>query len=278
MLWALLQRHYFGRRIKTVPIALYHDRSRVAASALDVERIADDIRGYAMFSALQDERRAFTRTDDQGIELTAGGVRGVAGGVAGRVHKYLEERIAAFRLSFHRIRGLMRVLPALVDNTELWWVGDAYRMSVRRLRAFAGRLAECHGLSTLERIEREARALDDRHIREFLVQLPSEIADHQRRLSDVSPLRCRLEGERVDNAKAVAARLAAPAGPLVVLGCGAEGVALSDGTHVFKVFDYWKSLHVASTTAFLRSLVGAWTDARCLYPLLSFWSPAITQC
>ena len=133
-------------------------------------------------------------------------------------------------------------------------------------QAFAGRFAECHGLSTLERIEREARALDDRHIREFLVQLPSEIADHQRRLSDVSPLRCRLEGERVDNAKAVAARLAAPAGPLVVLGCGAEGVALSDGTHVFKVFDYWKSLHVASTTAFLRSLVGAWTDARCLYP------------
>ena len=52
--------------------------------------------------------------------------------------------------------------------------------------------------------------------------------------------------------------------------CGAEGVALTDGTHVFKVFDYRKTLHSESAAAFLRSLVGAWTDARCLYPLLDF--------
>ena len=104
MLWALLQRRCFGRRVGVVPIAFYHDRSRVAAGTLDVDRVVDDVRGYAMFSALQDTPRAFTSTDNQGIELAEGAIEGIAG----RVDKYLEERLAAFRLSFHRILGLMR--------------------------------------------------------------------------------------------------------------------------------------------------------------------------
>ena len=266
MLWALLQRRCFGRRVRAVPIALYHDRSRVAAGTLDVERIVDDVRGYAMFSALYDTPRAFTDTDDQGIELAAAAIEGIAG----RVDKYLEERLAAFRLSFHRIRGLTRVLRGLMDDTELWWTANAWRTPVGQLRAFADRLDDCYGLETLDRIEREARALDARHIREFLEQLPVEIEVHRGRLADISSLTRGLEAERIANAKAVATRLAAPAGPLTVLGCGAEGVALGDGTHVFKVFDYWKPLHVASAAAFLRSLAGAWTDTRSLYPILAF--------
>ena len=266
MLWALLQRRCFGRRVRAVPIALYHDRSRVSAGTLDVDRVVDDVRGYAMFSALQDTPRAFTSTDNQGIELAEGAIEGIVG----RVDKYLEERLAAFRLSFHRIRGLMRVLRGLMDDAELWWTGNAWRTPVGQLRAFADRLAECYGLETLERIEREARALDARHIREFLEQLPVENEGHRRRLADISPLTHGLEAERVANAKAVAARLAAPAGALTVLGCGAEGVALTDGTHVFKVFDYWKTSHAESAAAFLRSLAGAWTDTHSLYPLLEF--------
>ena len=42
MLWALLQQRCFGRRVRAMPIAPYHDRSRVPAGTLDVERIADD--------------------------------------------------------------------------------------------------------------------------------------------------------------------------------------------------------------------------------------------
>ena len=266
MLWALLQQRCFGRRVRAVPIPLYHDRSRVAIGALDVERIVDDIRGYAMFSALLDSPRAFTGTDDGGIALSARGVEDVAG----RVDKYLEERLAAFRLSFHRIRGLMRVLRGLMDDPESWWTGDAYRVPVARLRAFGERLADCYRLEILERIEHNARALDDGHVREFLEQLPVEIEDHRRRLADSSALLHGLDAERIANAKAVGNRLAAPAGPLTVLGWGAEGVALSDGARVFKVFDYWKSSHRGTAASFLHSLVGAWTDSRGLYPLLEF--------
>ena len=266
MLWALLQRRCFGRRVATVPIALHHDRSRVAAGTLDLERIVDDVRGYAVFSALQDTPPAFASPDGPAIELTDGEVEGIAA----RVHKYLEERLAAFRLSFHRIRGLTGVLLGLIDDGHAWWTEDSCRAPVGRLRAFAGRLARCYRLETLEDIEREAGTLDTRHIRAFVGQLPKEIEDHRQRLSDITPVARGLEPERVANAKAVAVRLAAPAGRLAVLGCGAEGVTLRDGARVLKVFDYWNSSDAASAAAYLRSLAGAWVGARCLHPIVDF--------
>ena len=94
-----------------------------------------------------------------------------------------------------------------------------------RFRTFADRLAACCELETLKLIEREARALDVRHVREFLEQLPVEIETHRRRLADISSIASGLEAERVANAKVVADRLAASVGALTVLGCGAEGVA-----------------------------------------------------
>ena len=47
-----------------------------------------------------------------------------------------------------------------------------------------------------------------------------------------------------------------------------EGVAFSDGARVFKVFDHWTQSDRVDAPAFLRSLVGAWKDTRCLYPVL----------
>ena len=200
------------------------------------------------------------------LDLTEGAVEDFTG----RVHKYLEERLAAFRLSFYRIRGLTHVLRRLMDDGRAWWADDEYRTVAGKIRAFSDRLDDYYRMATLHRIEREARALGAGHIREFLDQLPVEIEDHRRRLSDLSSLARGLEAERIANAQAVAVRLAAPAGPLTLLGCGTEGVALGDGTHVFKVFDYWKPSDATSALAYLRSLVGAWTDVRCLYPILEF--------
>ena len=321
MIWTLLQERCFGRRVATVPIALYHDRSRVPPGEMDVERIVDDVRGYATFSALQDalddprgqsEREdgprklrevvedtgigtsvrnapglrgprklpdapddtpcVFTVTDGLGIELAEGAIERFTV----LVHKYLEERLAAFRLSFYRILGLKRVLRRLVDDEEVWWREERYRDARTRLRTFCDRLGCSYTMKVLSCIEREAKALQDPQIREFLDQLPKEIEDHRKRLSKFPALGRGLKAgclgdERIANAKAVAVRLAAPAGPLAVLGCGMEGVALTDGKHVFKVFDYWwKSSHVIRTPAYLRTLPGAWKDTRCLYPILAF--------
>ena len=321
MIWTLLQERCFGRRAATVPIALYHDRSRVPPGEMDVERIVDDVRGYATFSALQDALDAprgqperedgprklrevvedtgigtsvrnapglrgprklpdapddtpcvFTVTDGLGIELAEGAI----GRFTALVHKYLEERLAAFRLSFYRILGLKRVLRRLVDDEEVWWREERYEAARTRLREFCDRLDRSCTMKILSCIEREAKALQDPQIREFLDQLPKEIEDHRNRLSKFPALGRGLKAgclgdERIANAKAVAVRLAAPAGPLAVLGCGMEGVALTDGKHVFKVFDYWwKSSHGATAQAYLRTLACAWKDTRCLYPILAF--------
>ena len=264
MTWALLQERYFGRRVASLPIALYHERTGLPAGGLDVERIVDDIRGYALFRALQDTPGAFRATDDLGLEA----VDGMLDRFADRVHKFLDERVAAFRLSFHRIRGLARVLGGLVREDRYWWREDEHRSALNRLRAFSDRLQDVYTIETLHRIDREAEALNDHHIREFLNQLPVEIEDHRNRLEQSSTLLRGLAEERVANARAVAGKLAAPGGPLTVLGYGAEGVALSDGERVFKVFDYLKSSHVTDALPFLRTLVGAWSDTRCLYPIL----------
>ena len=268
MIWALLQKRYFSRQVVSLPLALYHDRSHAPTGKLDVERIVDDIRGYAMFSTLEDISGVFRlTTNDRGIRLA----EEMVGCFAQRVHKYLKERLAAFRLSFHRILGLTCVLRQLVEDEAFWWREEQYLSARTRLQGFCDFLDCSYTMDVLNRIEREALALDAPHIRGFLEQLPVEIESHRQQISDFSALAHSLEVERVANAKAVAVRLAATAGPLAVLGCGKEGVALSDGTHVFKVFDYWwKSSDAISAPTFLRGLVGAWSDTRCLYPILDF--------
>ena len=273
MIWTLLQKRCFGRRVATVQIALYHDRSRILPGELDAERIVDDVRGYATFSALQDTLKSIP-DDGLGAVTNGLGIDPAEGGTerfANLARKYLEERLAAFRLSFHRARGLMRVLRRLVNDKKAWWGGERHVPARTLLLEFCDRLARSYTMEILNRIEREAEALQAPQIHEFLDQLPKEIEAHRNRLSQFPILARSLESERIANAKTVAARLGAPADPLAVLGCGMEGVALTDGKRVVKVFDYWwKSSHIISAPAFLRSLVGAWKDTRCLYPILDF--------
>ncbi|MDE0419630.1 MAG: glycosyltransferase [Gammaproteobacteria bacterium] len=267
MLWALLQKRCFDRRVRTLPITAYQDRSKVRAGSLDVERIVDDVRGYAMYSALEDTGDVFV-ADGSNIRVAEDAV----GLFSARAAKYLDERLAAFSLSFHRIRGLARILADLVHG-DSWWSEPLYRDSVDRLRAFAERLGACYRTETLERIQRESRSLNDKGVADFLHDLPAHIECHQSRLSESNrlALAAGLEDERVANAKAAARRLACPGGALTLLGSGKEGVALSDGQHVYKVFDYWwKSSSMLEAPELLHSFVGAWRGTRHLYPILDF--------
>ena len=267
MLWALLQKRCFGRRVRTLPVATYQDRSRARPGSLDIERIVDDIRGYAMYSALDDTGEVLA-ADGSHVRVTADTIRLFTACTA----KYLDERLAAFSLSFHRIRGLARIVADLVDG-DFWWREPRYTASVKRLRAFSERLAACYGTETLERIEHETRSLDDAGVAGFLRDLPAQVERHQSRFSDGNrlALAAGLEAERVANARSTARRLAFPTGSLTLLGSGKEGVALTDGHHVFKVFDYWwKSSDALEAPTLLHSLVGAWRDTRHLYPILDF--------
>ena len=178
MVWALIQKQYFSKRVVTVPIALYHDRSRVPVGKLDVERIVDDIRGYAIFSALKDIPDVFTATDDHRIALEKEKIDHFAS----CVHKYLEERLAAFQLSFYRILGLMRVLRWLVDAKDVWWQGEEYRVSREQLSRFWDLLTHSYEAGIMDHIKRKAGVRNAHQIREFLEQLPVEIEHHRNRI------------------------------------------------------------------------------------------------
>ena len=266
MMWALLQQRHLGRKVRAMPLALHQDRSGVAVGRLDVEKVQDDMRGYALFSALKDVSEVFFVNDDD-LRLQLAPAR--VDRLVSRVRKYLNERLAAFRLSFHRVRGLASVLRDLVESDGAWWHEEKYADARDRLHAFCDRLDASYASSVLADIERIAD-IRDSQIKTFLAELPAELERHRARLAEPAALACGFNCERIANAKAVAKRLAEPAGPLGALGCGSEGVVLTDGEQVYKVFDYWKSWQLDPTVGYLRSLVGAWRDTRSLYPILAF--------
>ena len=284
MIWALLQRRYFDKKVMTLPLALHHDRSGEEPDTLDEDRVVDDIRGYAFFSALDDLPDVFLAvcaTGGPGIRLNEERIEDFTL----LVDKYAEERLAAFRLSFHRVRGLAKILAGLLRD-DAWWRRGEYEAGVEELCAFCRKLESIYTPATLTRIEREVWALGSAEVREFLAELPRTVAAHRARLRHYTELARGFEQERVANAKAVALRLASPSGQLRLLGCGKEGVALTDGLLVYKVFDFWWKRspqpgcargypsHVKSPVVdapvLLRSLVDKWPHARFLYPLKRF--------
>ena len=266
MMWALLQQRHFGRKVVAMPLALHQDRSGVAVGRLDVEKVQDDVRGYALFSALKDVSQVFVSDGDLRLQLAPARVDRLVS----RVRKYLNERLAAFRLSFHRVRGLASVLRDLVESDGAWWREEKYADARNRLRAFCDRLDASYANNVLADIEHAITDIRDLQIKTFLAELPAELERHRARLAEPAALARGFERERIANAKAVARRLAEPAGALGALGHGNEGVVLTDGKHVYKVFDYWRSWQFDSTVGYLRSLVGAWENTRSLYPLLAF--------
>ena len=267
MMWALLQQRHLGRKVVGMRLALHQDRSGGPVAGMDVEKVQDDMRGYALFSALEAVSEVFFVDDEDDLRLQLAPAR--VDRLVSRVRKFLNERLAAFRLSFHRVRGLASVLRDLVERDGAWWQEEKYADARDHLRTFCDRLDDSYASSVLADIERIAD-IRDSQIKTFLAELPAELAQHRVRLAEPAALVRGFERERVANAKAVARRLAEPVDALGTLGCGSEGVVLTDGKHVYKVFDYWKSWQLDSTLDHLRSLVGAWRDTRSLYPLLAF--------
>ena len=248
MLWALIQKTMLGRRVESVSTAVYHDRAMLPLpNRLDVDGIADDLRGYAVFTALRDRmtsgREAIERQSVQ----------------------YLEERLAELRLSFHRIRGLGYELNTLA-GTE-----PGLSEQAQALRSLAQRVLDLYQPEALARIERAARALRGGDVAAFAARIPDQLREHQARVEDrATCIRAQLDRERIANARAAVLTLIPDVTALNTLGQGSEGVSLTDGQRVYKVFDYWKAKDAARAQALLARCVGRWPNGEALYPLSSW--------
>lgn len=246
MIWALLQRDKFGRKVVSVPLGVYHAReSQLADPARDECSLIDDIRGFAVFSALQDQSQGV------GLDLDE------------RAEKYREERLAAFRLSVHRIRGLARELATLAGSQG--WM----KVHADRVLAFADTVLRQVDLDLLRRVSEAVRQMSGSEAVAFEHGLAVTLAEHRAHLQSVPLIDAQLREQRQLNAESVAGRLAGrqlcPDAVLRCLGQGSEGVVFTDGLSVLKVIDYWKPRHAARARDRLALLAGRWSTGKGLY-------------
>ena len=248
MMWALMLRHQFNRRVVSVSLPTYHTREALKTSSDEDERcLADDIRGFAVFTAMQDYLA------ERDIDLGA------------RAEKYREERLAAFRLAVYRIRGLAKELLALAER-------PAFAEHTRALRSFADEVLSRFDLELLGRVVTDVRKLNATQAQNFFAELPNTLAQHRLRILKAPLVEKQLQAQRIRLAEQALSILHADMPPpsLRPLGAGSEAVVLTDGEQVFKIFDSWKNRDSAAAQQRLHTLVGRWPRGRGLYPIQAF--------
>lgn len=258
MVWSLLNRFVGGCRIVQAPLPVRQVRRADANAAPDFQTLAQDILGYAVYSALHDvllrkaqERqrlgqppygRRLLRLDDSDIEQAV------------RLYtKYVRERSRAFELSFLRVMGLVSALKRFYGGVPgapaTWWLQSAeHQESVVRLRDFVETLESIYTDAQLDDFRQSLAEGASAPIAEFLRGLPEVVARHRSN----TPL-------PVDSLRSAAeayVRAEFATGPLTCLGIGEEGVVLTDGRSVYKYFHYWKATNGERGIAFLQSLAG----------------------
>ncbi len=270
MLWSLAQQHLNGRTVRTLSLPVYHDRSGLQVEGLDSEKVIDDIRGYAFYSALQDR---LNEGDQKGKVGSSWISHPDIDAFTSLVEKYAKERLAAFTLSFWRVRGCAKSALHFLEHPDLqdtsWIHGNEFVKERTKLGAVLQRILAMYNPEELRRITQGIDALDSAHVESLLEELPQQYRAHRRRLKDITPLVSRIHSQRMQSAQHHVRRLLGINGDLRILGHGCEGVALTDGCKVFKVFDYWKSREARRQIQFLASKVCGWTGTKGLYPLES---------
>lgn len=247
MVWVWAQGR-LNRRVVSVPIATFHDRRDERCAPLDAAKLVDDIRGFAAYSALEDCDPDPT---------------------PGKAEKYVEERLAAYRLSFFRCRGVARALRRALEKG---WLATPRAAEARsQLLNFCAEVERRCDPAAFERIERECREFDDAEFESFRAGLDGRIADHAAAIGDGSALERGLLEDRINAAQKVVCRVAGAPRSLRRLGHGAEGVVFTDGARVYKAFDYWKSRTAKSKRALLSTLATQLQDAQVLYPVIDFF-------
>ena len=247
MIWALLQKEHFGRKVVTIPIGVFHNRSGLSVpKTLDVKGIVDDIQGFAVFNAL----RSKLQTGDFDL--------------AHRTEKFLEERFAAFRLSYHRIRGLAKELRnlanssnSMLDTKESWL-------------SFAEKILIIYRTENLADIKQRLHQLTSTHVCNYIESLDSMLSSYHNGHNLHGCVSQQLKEQRQSNAIAAIVGVVDPKQSLKLLGYGSEGTVFTDDKSVYKAIDYWKKRSFIRSKELLRNCTCLWPESRYLYPITGF--------
>ena len=267
MVWSLLNRFVAGREIAQSPLPVRQVREAAPNLAPDFETLAQDIRGYALYSSLRDvlDAKAQSRWSSGqapiGTELLHFGDDEIKTAVV-LYRKYLRERRLAFELSFLRIMGLLSALRRFCrrdpdGGPAPWWLDSPeFAASVAGLRDFAEALESIYTDTQLDAFRQRMADADAGAIERFLGNLPGIVARHRA----ATPL----PADALRQAAEAHVRAEFDTGPLTCLGIGEEGVALTDGRMVYKYFHYWNPQNRERQIAFLQSLAGKLSGYRTL--------------
>ncbi|MFL5358175.1 glycosyltransferase [Archangium sp.] len=270
MLWALLNVHTAGRRILRASLPVRHDRSDLSARGLDLEGFASDLRGGALYCALEELLQS---------RCEGGGLRDVPcfsevelERAVNAFTRHLQARTVAAMAGFERIRGVLRGLRALLvsepSSSACWHSEPGGREVVRAIHSILDTLEVAIHPDRLEALRRELLGTDLTAIRAFFAGLSAVTEAYRSACARSDGMETWLEEQSVQNARTQLERLCALPKDAHLLGWGYEGVVFTAGNRVYKYFAYWKSRASHEKRLFLRGLVGRWRGTRVLYPLL----------
>ena len=259
MVWSLLNRFAGGCKIVQASLPIRQDRSAIPSAGPDFGALAQDIRGYALYSCLHDvflqkvQRQQRQGKSSYGRWLLDFDYDDIEA-ATGLYDKYVRERSRAFEMSFLRVVGLVSALRTFYDSsftggTAAWWLGSPeHDASVAKLRGFVEALESIYTQARLDDFKRRVSEVDNGAIIQYLKSLPDVVARHRANTP--------LPREALRQAAEKYVRDELGTGPLRCLGIGEEGVVLTDGRLVYKYFHYWKDRNRDRQIAFLQSLVG----------------------
>ena len=271
MVWSILNRHVGGRRVVQAPLPVRQDRWANPGPKPDFDTLAQDIRGYALFSALHDVLlRKAQRRQAQGKEPYGRSLLDFDDDeidhAAASYSDHLAERLRAFEMSSIRAMGLVRALRPFYDRSSAgarpaWWLGSPrYRHSVDGLRRFVDALSPIYSEARIEEFIRRLSDIDTGPVKDYFKNLRETVHCHR---SSV-----RLPVDALRSAAEDFVRREFGTGPLTCLGVGGEGVVLTDGRLAYKHFHSWKPRNRERQVEFLQSLVGRFAGCRTLLDIL----------
>lgn len=290
MVWSLLNHFVGGRKIVQSHLPVCHIRKASVdphAGAVGLledilgrsspvhdsggrlpSKMLQDIRGYALYSSLQEalakrelllkQERGEIRVghlyfDEQEIRLMVESYR-----------RHVRERVHVFEMNFVRIIGLLSALRRLCwpgPESGIWWLKSAeYAASAAGLQEFVESLESVYTYAHLDGFRRQVADGDDREVGSFFKDL-YEIVNRYRA---GTPLPAGML--RRDAVAYVKDEFST--GRLVYLGMGEEGVALTDGRLVYKYFHRWNPKDPDLQVSLLRSLAGRLPECGTLPPIL----------
>ena len=154
MLWAFINRHYYGMKIMRANFPVIHNRSIFVETKLSMEKTIGEIQGSSIHAALKDlfgsyERQKFEFDDEMKTM------------VCEKVRQYSDKRLSSFRLNFFRIQGLCKALKKFDQKGEI--------------RNFLDILSDFYVNKTLNAITNGVQELSDDHVENFLDSLKTQI-------------------------------------------------------------------------------------------------------